>query len=207
MPCVQPSTSWLDELQKEAFNILTGTVNARHGTSIKYLCSLSHNILVAGKAFFEDELTEEATWGSQHPHHVHFSSEQKGCLLSTPLKPSGKIGEDNILPPQQRGSRENLINPAMCPPRYEMHVAVQEFCKMHEPKINMLKGGHSAMANLIFQSWLKDIRVHVEDLNLMEKEAIQLVKGSTAEQAHDEIKFYMGWSWRTDKPLKALYSI
>ena len=35
------------------------------------------NILAAGKAYFEDELAEEATWGSQHPCHVHFASEQK----------------------------------------------------------------------------------------------------------------------------------
>ena len=70
MPHFQPPTSWLDELQKEAFNILPGTVNARHGTGIDHLCGLLQNILVAGKAFFEDELAEEATWGSQHPHHV-----------------------------------------------------------------------------------------------------------------------------------------
>ena len=36
---------------------------------------------------------------------------------------------------------------------------MQEFCKMCEPKINKLKGGYSAIVNLIFQSWLKDMRV------------------------------------------------
>ena len=70
MPQVQPPTSQLDELQKEAFNILPGTVNARHGTSIEYLSGLSQNIPAAGKAYFEDELAEEATWGSQHPCHM-----------------------------------------------------------------------------------------------------------------------------------------
>ena len=48
------------------------------------------------------------------------------------------------------------------------------------------------MANLIFQSWLKDIKVHVEDWHLMEREAIQLIKDFTAECAHDEVTFYMG---------------
>ena len=48
------------------------------------------------------------------------------------------------------------------------------------------------MANLIFQSWLKDIRVHVEDRNLTEREAMQLVKDFTAEHAHDKVEFYMG---------------
>ena len=48
------------------------------------------------------------------------------------------------------------------------------------------------MANLIFQSWLKDIRVHVEDRNLSEREAMQLVKDFTAEHARDKVEFYMG---------------
>ena len=73
-----------------------------------------------------------------------------------------------------------------------MKVAVQEFHKLHKPKLNKLKGGYSATANLIFQSWLKVINVHVKDWNLTEREAIQLVKDFTAERAHDEVEFYMG---------------
>ena len=73
-----------------------------------------------------------------------------------------------------------------------MKVVAQEFHKLCEPKIKKLKGGYSATANLIFQSWLKDINVHVEDQNLTEREAIQLVKDFTAERAHDEVEFYMG---------------
>ena len=45
---------------------------------------------------------------------------------------------------------------------------------------------------MIFQSWLKDINIHVEDQNLTEREAIQLVKDFTAERACDEVEFYMG---------------
>ena len=73
-----------------------------------------------------------------------------------------------------------------------MKVAAQEFCKLCKPKINKLKGGYSATANLIFQLWLKDINVHVEDWNLTEREAIQLVKDFTAERACNEVEFYMG---------------
>ena len=57
-------------------------------------------------------------------------------------------------------------------PGYEMKMVAQEFYKLHKPKINKLKGGYSATAYLIFQPWLKDIRVHVEDWNLTEGEAI-----------------------------------
>ena len=57
-----------------------------------------------------------------------------------------------------------------------MKVAAQEFCKLCKPKINKLKGGYSATANLIFQSWLKEINIHIEDRNLTEREAIQLAR-------------------------------
>ena len=108
-PRVQPPTSQLNELQREAFEILLGTVNVRWGTGIKHLSGLSQNIPVAEKAYFEDELAEEATWGSHHPCHVDFASSQKGGLTSTPLKSSVNVGEDNILLPQQRRARESLI--------------------------------------------------------------------------------------------------
>ena len=117
MPRVKPTTSQLDELQREAFNILPGTVNSRCGTSIKHSSNLSQNIPAAGKAYFEEELAEEATWSSHYPCHVHFASGQKGGLTSTPLKSSVKVGEDNTLLPQQRRARESFINPAMYPPR------------------------------------------------------------------------------------------
>ena len=160
-----------------------GTVNVRCRTGMEHLSGLSQNIAVAGKAYFEDELAKEATWGSHHPHHVCFANSPKGGLTSTPLKSSVKVGEDNTLLPQQRKARESLMNTNACPPGYEMQMAVQEFCKMHEPKINKLKGGYSATANLIFQSWLKDIWVHVEDQNLTQREAMQLIKDFTAEHA------------------------
>ena len=41
MPCTQPPTSWLDDLHMEVFNILPGTVNARHGAGIKHLSEMS----------------------------------------------------------------------------------------------------------------------------------------------------------------------
>ena len=78
---------------------------------------------MAGRQYFEDELTEEATWGSHHPHHVHFANSQKGGLTCTPLKSDVKVGEDNSLLPQQREARESLMNATTCPPGYDMQMA------------------------------------------------------------------------------------
>ena len=131
------------------------------------------------QVFFENELAEEATWESySHPCHVYFASNPEVGFTSTPRK--------------YLKEQRPRLNPATYQLRYEIKMAAQEFCRLCKPKINKPKGGYSATANLIFQSWLKDIKVHVEDWNLTERETIQLVKDFTAERAHDEVKFYMG---------------
>ena len=175
-----PPVNRLKELQREAFDILPGTVNAKRGAAAAHASGISQDIPVIGRTQFEDELAKEAIWNvHQHPHHVHFASNPQGRFTSTPLRH-----------PEEDGSKAR-ISPEVYPPGYGMKVAVQEFRKLHEPKINKLKGGYSATANLIFQSWLKDTNAHVDDWNLTEREAIQLVKDFTAERASDEVEFYM----------------
>ena len=85
------------------------------------------------------------------------------------LKSAAKVGEDYSLLPQQKQARESLLTSTASPPEYDMQMAVQEFHNLFKPKINKLKGGYSATVNLIFQSWLKDIRVHIEDWNLTQR--------------------------------------
>ena len=176
-----PSTNCIKELQREAFNILPGTVNARRGAALAHASGISQDILVAGRSNFENELAKEAAWVLHNDlHHVHFTSNPQGEFTSTPRRH-----------PEEDRSMAS-VNPVTYPHRYEMKVAVQEFCKLCKPKINKLKGGYSATVNLIFQSWLKDNSVHVNDWNLTEREAIQLVKDFTAERTHHEVELYMG---------------
>ena len=44
-----------------------------------------------------------------------------------------------------------------------LQLAAEEFRKIHEPKIQKLKGGYSANAMLVFNSWLKDIEMCVRE--------------------------------------------
>ena len=162
-----PPVNRLKELQREAFDILPGTVNAKRGAAAAHASGISQDILVVGRTQFEDELAEEAIWNAhQHLHHVHFASDPQGRFTSTPIRH-----------PEEDRSKAR-ISPEVYPPRYGMKVAAQEFWKLCKPKINKLKGGYSATANLIFR-------------NLTEREAIQLAKDFTAERACDEVKFYM----------------
>ena len=147
---------------------------------------------MAGREYFEDKLAEEATWGLNHPHHVHFAGSEKGGFTSTPLKPAARVGENYTLLPQQEQARQDLLANTVSPPSYDMQMTVWEFRKLCKPKINKLKGGYSATANLIFQSWLKDISIHVKERSLSQREAIQLVKDFIAECACNEVEFYMG---------------
>ena len=176
-----PPINKIEELQREAFNILPCTVNARRGAAVAHASAISQDIPVAGRSNFENELAEEATWTlHNNPRHVHFASNPQGGFTSTPRR---HLEGDGV---------RARLNPDAYPPGYEMKVVVQEFCKLCEPKINKLKDGYSATANLIFQLWLKDINIHVKDWNLTEREAIQLVKDFTAERACNEVEFYMG---------------
>ena len=96
----QPPTSRLSELQQEAFQYLPGTVNARCGTGIQHLLGISQNIPVAGREHFEDELAEEATWGSNHPCHVCFAgSEEGGFYIYTPESYCKSWGGLHLAPP------------------------------------------------------------------------------------------------------------
>ena len=63
-----PPMNRIKELQREAFDILPGTVNARRGAAVAHASGISQDILVAGRLNFENELAEEATWNvHQHP--------------------------------------------------------------------------------------------------------------------------------------------
>ena len=77
-----PPRSRIEELQREAFDILPGTVNARRGTAVAHASGISQDILVVGRSQFEDELAEEATWNAhQHLQHVHFASDPWGVYI------------------------------------------------------------------------------------------------------------------------------
>ena len=76
--------------------------------------------------------------------------------------------------------------------------------KMQEPKISKLKGGYTSSAGLVFQFWLKDIHVHVQDRRLTQRDTIQLVTDFTTECSQDEVEFYMGMVMEEDQSFRGL---
>ena len=62
-----PPTNHMEELQKEAFNILPGMVDARRGAALAHASGISQDITVTGRSNFENELAIEAAW-TLHNH-------------------------------------------------------------------------------------------------------------------------------------------
>ena len=69
--------------------------------------------------------------------------------------------------------------------------ASKEFRHMWEPKITKLHGGYSADAELVFRSWRADILANIQDRELDNKAAIQLIKEQTLDNARCEVKFQL----------------
>ena len=69
--------------------------------------------------------------------------------------------------------------------------ASKEFRRMREPKITKLRGGYSANAKLMFRSWKSDILVNINDRELDNKSAIQLIKEQTLDNACREVEFQL----------------
>ena len=73
-------------------------------------------------------------------------------------------------------------------------VAVQaskEFWWMREPKITKLRGGYLADTELMFRSWKSDILANIDDRELDNKAAIQLIKEQTLDNARRKVEFQL----------------
>ena len=57
-----PPMDRIEELQREAFNVLPGTINARRGAGVAHASAILQDIRVTGRSNFENELAKEATW-------------------------------------------------------------------------------------------------------------------------------------------------
>ena len=67
----------------------------------------------------------------------------------------------------------------------------KEFRCMWEPKITKLHGRYSADAELVFWSWRADILANIQDRELDNKAAIQLIKEQTLDNGHHEVEFQL----------------
>ena len=86
-----------------------------------------------------------------------------------------------------------------------LKATASKFHKMRESKFGKLKGSNLSDVSLVFQSWLKDTRTHIKDCQPIQKEAVQLVKDSTANHSQVEVEFYLGIEEESQKNFEGLF--
>ena len=197
-------------LRDEVFSVIPGTVNTQRGTASK-------NRRRNGSDYCEDEVFQLP----QVPdmpiagQKVTFRSPvvRPGSVSSTPRLVPQPVSFDVSRIPDSETSGKDTDSEAEIRPRtphtrnkrtrenasmmdasiasHSLQLAAEEFRKIREPKIQKLKGGYSANAMLVFNSWLKDIEMCVRERKLTNMEAIQLIKDYTAEGARGAVEFYL----------------
>ena len=198
-------------LRDEVFSVIPGTVNTQRGTASKNRRTRNGSDYCEDEVFQLPQVPDTPIAGQK----VTFRSPvvRPGSVSSTPhLVPqpvsfdvsqipdsetSGKDtdSEAEIRPrtPHTRNkrTRENASMMDASMASHSLQLAAEEFRKIREPKIQKLKGGYSANAMLVFNSWLKDIEMCVRERKLTNMEAIQLIKDYTAEGARGAVEFYL----------------
>ena len=151
----------LKHLQEEVTNYLPPTVNKKRGAAIT-----------------TDDTFGDLTLGRyRDAKHVHFAS--------TPIRP--EISNINLTPP--RTHKEETIAESVL--HNTMQTLASEFKRTRKPKIQKFRGGTSSGALPIFKSWMQYIECAINDRNLNNEEALQLVKEFSEGCARDNINFYL----------------
>ena len=198
----------LARLREEVRDVLPGTVNTVRGAADKVgQVSDLGNLPTFAEDTLKDILEEQQEEIPVTPQRrVRFET-------STPVVRPVEQPRERIQPskvPQVSPLEKSL-------PRYpeardlfeegfsrSLQAAATEFKKLREPKVAKFKGGYSSDASLIFQSWLKDIRVYTIEHRLSQWEAIQLVKDYTSEQARSEVEYYLGLTPEEEQSFQGL---
>ena len=204
LPSVAASSSKAG-LCQEVFNILLGTVNQCRGAA-QYE-SQDQTFSFHKQVRFEDnnsspELRPDVKSGggrsslmlpvipprlsdiSGIPHVPKYSSTPYHAVPSDrtfEVRPSAPLVDDS----RNAGTIAAEVSAAAAAQ------ASKEFCRMHEPKITKLRGGYSSDAELMSRSWKSSILVHINDRELDNKSAIQLIKEQTLDNACHEVEFQL----------------
>ena len=122
-----------------------------------------------------------------HPKKVTF-------VTSTPLKFDSDVvthkDMDGLAAPLT--AEQNSQNPSTISSSNTTLVNLaSEFRKMHEPKLQKLKGGNTSSAHLFLTGWVKEVRATIKDRELLESEGVQLIREFTESKAHQQVDFFM----------------
>ena len=198
----------LARLREEVLDVLPGTVNTVRGAADKVgQVSDLGNLQTFAEDTLHDILEEEQEEIPVTPQRrVRFETSMP--VVRPVERPRERIQPSKV--PQVPSVEKSLSRYPEARDLFEegfsrsLQAAATEFKKLREPKVAKFKGGYSSDASLIFQSWLKDIRVYTIERRLSQWEAIQLVKDYTSEQARSEVEYYLGLTPEEEQSFQGL---
>ena len=212
-------------MRDEVFSVVPDTINTQHGSAWKNRKTKSGSKYSDDEVFQMPQVPDMPITGSSHGQKVTFRSPigRPGSVSSTPhllpqpvsfnvsripgSKTSGKDTDDEaeIRPrtPQQKVKR---VRQDASMASHSLQLMAKEFRKIHESKIQKLKGAYSANAMLVSSSWLKDIEMCIKEWKLMNMDVVQLVKDYTSEGTRGAVEFYLdtNCTWKYHKLIEHL---
>ena len=180
-------------LRDEVFNYVPGTVNTNWGAAVysspDQAFSFQKHIRFRDRSNWPDLESDVA--GSGAP-----TSAQLPPYSLIPFCGSSQVllnwtFDISAIPPANLGNAQDTATIAAEVLAAAAAQASKEFRRMQEPRITKLCGGYSADAELMFRSWWADILTNIQDRELDNKAAIQLIKEQTLDNAHHEVEFQL----------------
>ena len=179
------------DLREEIFNYLPGTVNTRRGAAVYE--SQDQPLPFQKHVRFGDR--------SRMPDLKSDDADSEDLQTLPPTIPRSSTPHRGKRPRNETFDVSHIPNLASVPHDVvaiaaEVSAAVaaqasKEFRRMQDPKITKFKGGYSADAELTFRSWRADIIMHIQDRELDNKAAIQLIKDMTLDNARREVEYQL----------------
>ena len=189
LPSVRPTKDEAD-LWEEIFNYLPGTVNTRRGTAVYE--SQDQPFSFRKHVRFEDR--------SQRPD-LKSDADSDDQQTIPPTTPCSSTPHHGRRPRNQTFDVSHIPNLTSVPHdaaaiAAEVSAAAaaqasKKFRRMRDPKITKFKGEYSADAELTFRSWRADIITHIQDRELDNKAAIQLIKDMTQDNARGKVELQL----------------
>ena len=189
LPSIRPTREEAD-LCEEIFNYLPGTVNTRRGAVVyesqDQPLSFQKHVQFGDRSRMPDLKSDDADSEDQQtlpPTIPCSSTPHRGA------KPMNRSFDVSHIPNLTSVPHDAAAIAA------EVSVAAaaqasKEFCRMRDPKITKFKG-YSADAKLTFRSWRADIITHIQDRELDNKAAIQLIKDMTQDNARHKVEYQL----------------
>ena len=194
LPSVRPTKEEAD-LREEIFNYLPGTVNTRRGAAVyesqDQPLSFWKHVQYGDRSQMPELKLDDADSDDQQnsPPIIPRSS-----TLHHGAKPINQTFNISRIPNLACGHQDAAVIAAEVSAAVAVQVS-KEFHRMLDPKITKFKGGYLADAELMFRSWCVDIITHIQDRELDNKAAIQLIKDMTQDNARREVEFQLDLCW------------